>query len=121
MEKEKKKSVNSKFLIVLAALVLIGGAYGIYKYQHGQSHEITDDAQIEAKISPIIPKVAGYIKEVKVRDNQWVKKGDTLLVLDNAEFVLKLQQAVAAQKVAMSQLKVAGASVKSSGPLILPE
>lgn len=114
MENEKKKKINSKFIIVLAAVAILGGGYGIYAYQKGQHHEITDDAQIEAKISPIIPKVSGYIKEVRVVDNQWVKKGDTLLILDDAEYVLKLQQAMAGERIAQSQLKVAGATVKSS-------
>ena len=114
-QEERKKRINSKFLIVLAVLLIGGGSYGFYAYQHAQAHETTDDAQIEAKVSPIIPRVSGYIKEVRVVDNQWVKKGDTLLVLDNEEFSLKLQQAEAAYQIANSQLKAAGASAKTSG------
>lgn len=112
---ETKRKINSKFLIGLAVLLVVGGGYGIYAYNHAQAHETTDDAQIEAKISPIIPRVSGYIKEVLVEDNQWVKKGDTLLVLDNEEFLLKLDQAEAALQTASSQLKAADASAKTSG------
>ena len=75
---QQKKKMNTKFIVVLVALVLIGGGYGVYKYLHGKAHEITDDAQIEAKITPVIPKVSGYIKKILVEDNQMVKKGDTL-------------------------------------------
>lgn len=118
MEQENKKKINTKFLIALAVAVVLGGGYGVYSYQKSQKHEITDDAQIEAKFSSIIPKVSGYITEVKVKDNQWVKKGDTLVVLDNAEFLIKLQQAIAMEKGAKSQLSVAGANVLSSGSIL---
>ncbi len=118
MEKQEKKKINSKFIIILAAMLLIGGGYGFYVYNHGLHHETTDDAQIDAKISPINPKVSGYIKEVKIKDNQWVKKGDTLLVLDDAEYQLKLQQAEAALNIAKSQLTVASANVGSSSSIL---
>lgn len=115
MQAEQKRKLNSKFLIILIVLVLAGAGYGFYAYNHAQAHETTDDAQVEAKISPIIPRVSGYIKEIRVEDNQWVKKGDTLLVLDNEEFLLKLDQAEAALQIANSQLKAAGASAQTSG------
>ena len=76
-----KKKKSKGFIIVLALLLVGGGWFGFSKYQHGLKHEETDDAQIEANISPVIPRVAGYVKEVRVKDNQLVKKGDTLLLL----------------------------------------
>ena len=81
--KSTKKKRNPVFLIILAVIVIVGGWYGISKYQYSQHNEDTDDAQIGADISPVIPRVAGYITDIRVRDNQNVKKGDTLLVLDN--------------------------------------
>lgn len=118
MESEKKKKINTKFLIVFLTVLVLGGLFGYYTYSKGLTHEKTDDAQIDAKISPIISKVSGYIKEVRIADNQWVKKGDTLLILDDAEYVLKVRQANAAYHAGLSQLKVAGASVKSAGSIL---
>src|SRR3954466_14250944 len=89
---EPKKG-NKRFIIVLAILVLVGGTFGITKYIHAQHHEETDDAQIDASISPVIPRVAGYISHVYVSDNQKVKKGDTLFTLDARELGIKLEQA----------------------------
>ena len=60
----EKKGTNKKFTIILAALVIFGGAYGGYKYMHGQAHETTDDAQVEKNMSPIIPRVGGFISKV---------------------------------------------------------
>jgi membrane fusion protein (multidrug efflux system) len=77
----KKKS--KPFVVVLLLLIAGGGWFGVSKYIHGLHHEATDDAQIEANISPVIPRVAGFVKEIRVRDNQLVKKGDTLIILDD--------------------------------------
>ena len=111
----EKKKINSRFLIIFGAVALLGAAYGFYVFKHAQHHEITDDAQVDAHVSPVIPKVSGYIKEIRVSDNQQVKKGDTLVVLDDAEFLIRLEQAQAAARIAESQLKVAGASARTSG------
>lgn len=115
---QEKKKINSKFIIILGALIILGGGYGIYKYMHGQAHEITDDAQIESKITPVIPKVSGYIQKILVEDNQMVHKGDTLVVLDGSEFALKLKQSQDALLQAEGQLGVALAGVSQAGAAI---
>lgn len=108
-DKVQKKPLNKKFIVALSALVILGGGYGIYKYVHSLSHEVTDDAQVESRITPVVSKIPGYIKEILVHDNQVVKKGDTLILLDDAEYVIKVQQAKAAYDASVSQLQVAEA------------
>lgn len=103
----KGKKRSPVFIIILLVLVAGGAWFGISKYIHSQHHEDTDDAQVSADINPVIPRVAGYITEVKVKDNQQVSKGDTLLVLDNRDFVIKVEQAEAA--LALAQTNLAGA------------
>jgi membrane fusion protein (multidrug efflux system) len=104
----KKKSRG--FLIVLIILVIVGSAFGISKYIHAKHHEETDDAQVQANINPVIPKISGYVTEVRVKDNQRVKKGDTLLLLDDRDLKLKLEQAEAALGTAQSNLNSAKAT-----------
>jgi membrane fusion protein (multidrug efflux system) len=111
-EAPKKKSRG--FLITLIVLVLVGGTFGVTKYIHAQHHEETDDAQIEANISPVIPRISGYVTEVRVKDNQQVKKGDTLVVIDNRSEVIMVEQAKAALTAAKSNLSVAQASTTVS-------
>lgn len=101
---EAPKKRSKVFLIVLILLVLGGGWFGLTKYLHAQKHEETDDAQIEANISPVIPRVGGYVKEVRVKDNQVVKKGDTLMLLDDRDLKLRVDQAEAALLTAQSNL-----------------
>lgn len=112
--KEIKKKRNPVFMIILAILVIGGGWFGFSKYQHALHHEDTDDAQVSGDISPVIPRIAGYVTEVRVRDNQHVRKGDTLLLLDNRDYVIKLQQAEAALQIAESSLNTAKASTQAA-------
>ncbi|HJU46173.1 MAG TPA: HlyD family secretion protein [Chitinophagaceae bacterium] len=111
---QSSKKTNRTFLIVLALLVIGGAAFGITKYTHAQHHAETDDAQIEANISPVIPRVSGYVKDVRVKDNQRVKKGDTLLVLDDRDLRMKLEQAEAALATAETNIGVAQASTSAA-------
>lgn len=107
---EEPKKRSKAFVFILIALVLGGAWFGISKYTHGQHHEETDNAHVEANISPVIPRVSGYVAEVRVSDNQRVKKGDTLIMLDNRDLKLRLEQAEAAFATAQSNLNVAKAT-----------
>jgi membrane fusion protein (multidrug efflux system) len=108
------KKRSKSFLIVLIIVLIVGGWFGISKYVHALHHEETDDAQVEANINPVIPKVSGYVTEVRVKDNQRVKKGDTLLLLDDRDYQLKLKQAEAALATAVSNLSTARASTNAA-------
>jgi membrane fusion protein (multidrug efflux system) len=102
------------FLIILIALVVAGTWFGISKWHHAKLHAETDDAQVEANISPIIPRISGFVKEVRVSDNQLVKKGDTLLILDDRDMRIKVDQAEAALATAQSNLLSAKASTAAA-------
>ncbi|WP_395059788.1 HlyD family secretion protein [Flavobacterium sp.] len=91
-----KKQTNKKFILIFSVLILLGGTYGVYKYMHSLAHETTDDAQIEKNMNPIIPRVSGYITKLFVKDNQYVKKGDTLFTIDNRDYIIKIEEAKAA-------------------------
>lgn len=110
----EKKKTNKKFIFIFAALILIGGTYGIIKYIHSLAHESTDDAQVEKNINPIIPRVGGYITKVYVQDNQEVKKGDTLFTIDNKDYIVKLADARAALVAAEATYAASKADVGSS-------
>lgn len=110
-EKKKKSKV---FLIVLILLLVFGGWFGISKWNHAQHHAETDDAQVEANIAPIVPRVSGYVKQVLVKDNQQVKKGDTLVILDDRDLRMKVSSAEAALATAQSNLGVAEATTTAA-------
>ncbi len=110
---EQKKKTNKKFILIISVLIGTGVIYGGYKYIHSLSHEETDDAQVEANMNAIIPHVGGYVEKVFVDDNQKVKKGDTLFIIDNQDYLVQLEQAQANLAAAQSQVNVAEASIGS--------
>ena len=114
MEPKTKKKTNKKFIYIIGALVLIGVVYGAIKFIHSLSHEETDDAQIEANMNSIIPRVSGYIDKIYVTDNEMVKKGDTLFTIEQKDYQVKLEQAKASLAAAESQVGVAKSSIGSS-------
>src|ERR1041384_6689087 len=70
-------------LLGVALLALIGE--GARKYIWSRSHVSTDNAQVDGHIVPILPKVGGFVLEVRVDENQDVKGGDVLVVLDDRD------------------------------------
>ncbi len=110
---ENKKKTNKKFTVIIFVLVLVLGTFGAIKIIHSFSHEDTDDAQIMENMNAIIPHVGGYIDKIYVKDNQKVKKGDTLFTIDQRDYQIKKAQAEANLAAVESQLAVSEASIGS--------
>lgn len=108
------KKRSKVFIIILIMLVGGGLWFGLTKYFHGKKHEETDDAQVDANISSVISKIPGYVSKVYVKDNQFVKKGDTLLQIDDRDLRITLSQAEAALATAKSNLNAAQANTTAS-------
>jgi len=84
-------------LLVLPVLVLVVVAYGgWYWWTNWRFLQSTDDAYVQSDISLISPKIEGYIKEVRVEENQHVTGGQVLFVIDDSDFTAKVAQAKAA-------------------------
>src|SRR5262249_60377229 len=81
--------------LVLLGLVLIGIG-GWYWWNELRFLQSTDDAYVQSDVSIISPKIEGYIKKVKVADNQQVAEGQILFVIDDRDFKAKVAQAEAA-------------------------
>lgn len=93
---KKKRSVRS-FLLPIIALGLLGGGawYGYDYWVDGRFMISTDDAYVQADMAFISPKISGYVDQVKVIDNQQVKAGDPLLVVDDGDYRIAVAQAEA--------------------------
>ena len=88
---QPKRSRRTVFIImgvVLLALVV----FAARKWWFARSHVSTDNAQVDGHIVPVLTKVGGYVAEVRVTENQPVKAGDTLVVLDDRDFRARLAQ-----------------------------
>ena len=92
---------NLNTLIAITSTILFASCGG---------KQSTDNAQLETDISPVISKVNGSVEQVLVKDNQVVKKGDTLVLLDNANFKIAVQQAEIAVLQAKQNVKLSASN-----------
>ena len=92
---------------IIGIFLAIWGLYAIISlFVDYKSSETTDDAQVEQYLSPVNIRVAGYIKKIYFTEHQHVRKGDTLLVLEDDEYRIRLKEAEAALMDARSGRKV---------------
>ena len=92
---------------IIGIFLAIWGLYAIISlFVDYKSSETTDDAQVEQYLSPVNIRVPGYIKKIYFTEHQHVRKGDTLLVLEDDEYRIRLKEAEAALMDARSGRKV---------------
>jgi membrane fusion protein, multidrug efflux system len=110
---EKKGIVRRALPFLFLAILIAAGLYGWHIIQYNKVHENTDDAQIDVDITPIIPRVAGFVATVRVNDNDHVDSNEVLVTLDTNDLSLKVKSADAAlaNVQASTQSAVAAASV----------
>ncbi|MEV4885147.1 HlyD family secretion protein [Chitinophaga ginsengisegetis] len=95
------------FGITLFTAIIIWGALYFFK---GYRYEQTNDAQVDAYLSPVNAKVGGYISKIYYKDNQQVQKGDTLVVIELDEYGLKRNAASAELMSSHAKLPVLAAN-----------
>ena len=90
----EKNKIHVYLYNTLIVLCLLGGAvYVVSQFIHFGSGEFTDNARVRQNIVPQSSRIQGFIREVRFTDFQQVKKGDTLVIIEDAEFRLQLAQA----------------------------
>lgn len=89
-----KKHIKRVYNIVIILLLIGAICYVFSRFVH-TGGEYTDDAQVQRYITPVNTRVQGFIKEIRFEEYQHVKKGDTLIVLEDSEYRLQLAQAEA--------------------------
>src|SRR3954465_11753630 len=96
------------FLILgVIALVVLVGVGGLAVFHHGK--ESTDDAQIEADVVPIAPRIPGQVKRVAALATHQGKKGALRVERDDADYAAGFQQAQAEVETAQAQAMAADA------------
>jgi len=102
-------------IALLTAMLIWGAVYFLQAHRYEQ----TNDAQVDAYLSPVNAKVGGYIRKIYYKDNQQVKKGDTLMVIEMDEYGLKRNAAAAELMGSHAKLPILGANeetqIKSIG------
>jgi len=113
-----EKTSSKKIWIYIINISLIVGiviaiVWGVRTYFNLDKDLYTNDAQIEEYINPINTRIPGYVKEVRFTEHQHIKKGDTLLIIDDREYRIQVEQAEAAYLSAQAARNVTASSVNT--------
>ena len=92
MTKKTKKLIYN----IVACVLLLGAILWVCeKFVHLGDVEFTENAQVKQFIVPVNSRVQGYIKEVRFEEYAKVSKGDTLVIIEDAEYRYMVAQAEA--------------------------
>lgn len=106
----KKKIASVVFLLV--GIIAIVSVY--FYIQYKSTHITTDDAFIEGDIYTIASKVPGTIKNIYVKSNQFVKKGDLVLEIDAADLAVKVLEASSSLNVEKAKIAEIDARIEAA-------
>jgi membrane fusion protein, multidrug efflux system len=111
----EKQNPIKKFLPRIILLCVLGTAayFGYKKYQYATTHEDTDNAQVETYFVPVLPRMAGYVKTVNVKDYDVVKKDEVLAEIDTDEAQLVLAELNADYVQSQTDVETAKANINN--------
>ena len=110
--KHRSKKILS--YIITIAVIAVAALWVGSKFIHLGNVEFTDNAQVRRQIVPLNSRVQGYIKEIRFKEYEKVKKGDTLVIIDDADMRLNVARANADYQNALAGRGVADRTVVSA-------
>ncbi len=112
LKRQKRRNIILNIVCILIAGS--GIVWTINYFWRYISYEITNDAFVDQYVAPVNVRVAGYIQEVRFKEHQFVHRGDTLVVLDNREYVIRQKEACAALLDARGSCDVLASGIRTS-------
>lgn len=111
-QEEKNKLSTKRYWVLLCAVIAII-VVGFFIFD-ALKYQSTDDAYVETTTVSVSPKVSGQIVKVLVEDNQEVKAGDVVAVIDKVDYKVKLDQATASYERALLNQQNAHANLNAA-------
>ncbi|WP_065218833.1 MULTISPECIES: HlyD family secretion protein [Butyricimonas] len=108
----KTRKIVSNTIVVIVILIVFAGV--CTRFFHFGTVEYTDNAQVRQHIVPVNSRIQGFVKNVYFDEYQQVHKGDTLVLIEEAEFVLRLAQAEADYQNAISGKHIVSTGVSTT-------
>lgn len=110
-KKSAKKLIRTTTIIAIVAVAL---AWVCSHFVHLGAVEWTDNAQVRRNLVPINSRVQGYVKRICFDDFEEVKAGDTLVIIDNSEYLLRVAQTNAAYRRALVDSTAMGTTISTT-------
>ena len=112
MNEEKNKLHTKRYWLILG--LIIAGILGGFFVLDAMKYQSTDDAYVETTTVSVSPRIAGQIAKVLIEDNQPVKAGDVIAIIDQEDYKVKLDQANAAYEKALLNQQNAHATLNAA-------
>jgi membrane fusion protein (multidrug efflux system) len=100
--------------IIAIVVVVLFGIFAFLFIQYKKTHIYTDDAYITNDVYWVNPRINGTIKEVFIKDNEYVKKGQILAVIDQKPYKIALEKAKANVSLYRAKIKEAKAAIEAA-------
>ena len=110
----KRTTKRIIYNIVVFSLLAVGLAIVCHRFLHFGNVEYTDNAAVCQHITSVNTRVAGFIKQIRFEENQPVHAGDTLVIIEDAEFRMLLAQAQAELANALASRRITKAGITTS-------
>lgn len=110
----KRKKFRNIYNSIVITLLVAGAAYVCSRFVHLGDVEYTDNAQVFRHITPVNTRIQGFIKRIYFNEYQQVHKGDTLALIEDSEYRLRLAQAEADLSSALSGRHVTHAGIATT-------
>ena len=111
---KSKKTIKRVYNGIIIVLFVGAIVYALSHFVHLGNIEYTDDAQVQRHITPVNNRVQGFIREIRFEEYQRVHKGDTLVIIEDAEYRLQLAQAEAGLRGSKSGSDVISAGISTA-------
>lgn len=87
----RRKAILRGVVVLAGVIAVAAGAF--YAWKYFGSYESTDDAEVDGHIDAISARISGYVLDVPVADEQYVKAGEVLVRIDPKDYSVALANA----------------------------
>ena len=92
MENRNNEKAKKGTKIIILSVIICGFIFFLYWFFYLKNFVTTDDAYVQADSSYVSSRIPGTIEKVYVKNDDYVKKGDILVLLDPAVYKLKVEE-----------------------------
>lgn len=113
--KLRNRRMRNIIINTLCVILILCGVYWVINhFWRYTKYEITNNAVIDQYITPVNIRVSGYIKYINFTEHQKVNAGDTLIVLDDREYRIRVMDAQAALSEAIANADIIESTIQTS-------